>query len=228
MQPESVKVTDPISVSVIARSILESYVVWERIFIVSKDDDEKQFWYLAWALKSLKLRTELPPPVPDMELDQEDPKTHNIVKMKAIDVYNNMKALVKELETLLAANPYYKRVMDSGDKTTKDKVQDAARNGWKTSPEFLVKQSMKYLHTSNTHAFLNATAHLDHIDIRQIVMSVTHEEKKQYAETALTVILVVMARLCEQFPLVFPESLPVTQKDAIQAWIQAYKEVADR
>jgi len=223
-------VTDPVSISVIARTILEAYLVWEQIFILPDDEEQKEYWYLTWALKSLKLHTQTPPTVPDLELDQEDPDGGGIKKMKAIDVYNNIVKVSQDLETQIRDNAYFKIVMGSGDVTTRGRYQGHARDGWKASPEFLLKRSMKYFHSSKIYDLLSAASHIDHLSVRQLVMSLTSQEKKQYAESSLLVVLVVIARLCEQFPLVFPSpaASTIVNDPNVQKWIGAYREVADR
>jgi len=222
-------VTDPISVSVIARAVLESYLVWENIFISSTTEEEKEFWYFAWALKSFKLHTAQKPPLPNALTIQTDPKTGKPKQMKAIDVYNNMLERVDELQNSLKNNAHYKSIMYLPNKKDKSHYEEYAKNGWKVSPPFLLEKSMKYFHSRKIYDYLSATSHLDYIDVKQILLAKTHEEIKTIAEASLTVILVVLARLCEQYPLVFPEAGQKMKPDnTIQEWIEAYREITDK
>jgi len=204
--------SDPISVQVIVRSILEAYLIWEKIFIMPDDEDEKEFWYFAWALKSLRSRAEMELPLPDEELPQIDPKTGEKTTMKAKDAKENMKENVVKLQEELQKNAWYQAVMSSdapGD--FKRYLKRCTKGGWKTKPSELLQHSMPYHHSKGMYAFMSATAHLDHMDVKQTTKAQGHEEIIEYAELSLHVLLSVLARLCIHLPDVFPHLLPIAQ-----------------
>lgn len=220
-----ITVSDPLSVNVIIRSILESYLAWEQMFIKPSDESEREFWYFAWALKSLKVKTSQAPRLPDVETAQKDDKTGNKKMVKAIDVYNNMLKNIEELQTALKNNPFYKTAIVSGDKKREDRFKKYAEEGWETKPSFLLEQSMPGLHKRKIYDHLSRAAHLDHIDVKQVVYSQTHEEIISFAELSLSVLNQVLARFCEQYPILFPATKSIADEDAdVQMWIKAFRE----
>lgn len=202
--------SDPLSVNVVVRSMLEAYLVWEKIFVIAETEAEKEFWYFAWVLKSLKPRTEMELPLPEEELKQVDPKTGKPIKAK--DAQENMKKNVVLLQEALQKNVWYQEVIssDAADNFKKD-LKKYAKSGWKTSPSELLSASMPYHHLKRMYAFMSATAHLDHMDVLQTTKAQGHEKIIEHAELSLHILLSVLARLCIHLPDVFPELLPIAQ-----------------
>lgn len=192
-----VTVSDPISVNVIVRSILESYLAWEQMFIKPATEAEREFWYFAWALKSLKFKASQEPPMPELETAQKDDKTGKNRMMKAKDVRANMFLRIEELQTALKGNTFFKSVMASGQKSRQDRFKKYVEEGWETKPDYLLEQSMPNLHRLKIYGHLLRAAHLDHVDVKQVVYSKTHEEIMLFAEVSLGVVNTVLARLCE-------------------------------
>jgi len=222
-------ISDPISVNAIVRTILESYLMWEQMFITAQKDEDKEFWYFVWVLKSLKLKTISPPVLPEQKTAQRDEATGGVRMVKAKDVYQNMLRNIADLQTALRANGLYKSVQASGNAKRINIFNSHVENGWKVSAEHLIKTSMPAFHADKIYDHLSGAVHLGHVDARQVVYSKTHEEIMSFAELALTVVNVVLARLCEQYPMVFPTTAPIVSADTnVQAFIGAYREATHR
>jgi len=222
--PEST-VTDPISIEVVIRSVLESYLIWEQIFVVAQTEEEKEFWYFAWALKSLKLRISLDPPLPEEQVVvSTHPLTGKKGTMKAKDVHANMTERVAELKDALVKNTFFISVTKGADKKRSDRFVSYVNNGWTMSPSALFENSMGNLHSKKVYDFLAASAHLDHVEVKQIIKMRTHEELSSCAEVALSVLLHVLAKLCDQIPTVFPKTKRTFDDQSVKtlAWIKAY------
>lgn len=217
-------ITDPCSIEVVVRSILESYLVWEQIFITASTEEEKEFWYFAWALKSLKLRASFDPPLPDEQVPQTDPLTGARITKKAKDVHSNLQERVAELQEALKKNTFYQSVVAGDDKKRRDRFIGYATNGWVLSPSALLETSMKNLHSKKVYDFMAASAHLDHVEVKQILKFTTHEELISLTEIANTVLLHILAKLCDQLPLVFAETKNTLDAQSAQTivWIKAY------
>lgn len=199
-------ISDPLSVAVIVRSILEAYLIWEKIFILAESAEEKEFWYFAWALQSLKPRTEITLPLPEEETEHVDPKTGRIIKMKAKDAQENIRKNVHELHESLRKNTWY--LSNVGNKPY---LKGYVENGWKMSTKKLLEKSMPSCRNQQMYEFSSATAHLDHMDVLQTTKAHGHEKIIEYAELSLNMLLSVLARLCIHLPDVFPHLLPIAQ-----------------
>ncbi len=222
-------ISDPSSVAVISRSILESYLIWERIYIIPETDSEREYWYFAWALKTYYLRTSLPPPVPNALVDVQDPLTGQNVKVPASNSMQNMNDRVIELQEALKENNYCKSMIQRANSKKRKRINEQITKGWKASPSELLNNSLRLFHSTDMYSYLCAIAHLDHLEVKQLILSPDHQSKIAFAETPLTVVLVVLARICEQYPEVFPETKEIRDQDQnTQEWIKAYREVLDR
>lgn len=223
-------VSDPISVSVLVRSMLEAYLVWEKIYIVSEKDDEKEFWYFAWALQSLRPRAKMELPLPEEEVPSIDPKSGKVVMMKAKDVQENTKKIVAELTKSLEDNPWFKEVIENEETSPERKkyLKQCVKKGWETKPSRLLQESMPYSRSSQIYAFMAASAHLDHMDVKQTTKAQGHKEIIQHAELSLNVVLSILARLCVHLPEVFPHLLPIAQSLPFKTvtWIAAHELVS--
>lgn len=222
-------VSDPLSINVIVRSILESYLAWEQMFIKPTSEAEREFWYFAWALKSLKFKASQEPPMPELDTVQTDNKTGNQRMMKAKDVRANMQLRIQELQKALKDNAFYKSAITSSDKSRQDRFKKYVEGGWETKPDYLLEQSMPNLHRLKVYGHLSRAAHLDHVDVKQVVYSKTHEEIMSFAEASLGVVNTILARLCEQYPIIFPKTKAITDQDPnVKILIDAYKQVTHR
>lgn len=63
------------------------------------------------------------------------------------------------------------------------------------------------------YGFLSSAAHMDHISVKQMLLTDTREMQQSFAEASLHVILIVIGRLCLELPAIFPEVRPIIMED---------------
>lgn len=221
---------DPDSIQVITRSILESYLIFNHLYIAPKTEAEKEFWWFTWVLKSLLSRSEKMNVISEnLPVESYDEKTGERSFKSGKEVKKNMLRNADEIREVLKKNEFYKQHIYLPDKKIQKQFEKWVTEGWKSSPTQLIKEAgMKHFTAWNVYGAFSDSAHIDHISMKQLFLTRGNKEQVAFAEASLGILLIVIARVCLELPKVFPEVASIIGNDE-KALIHAlaYKKVSE-
>jgi len=197
------------SVQTTSRLALETYLVFHHIFIDSKSEAEQDFKYFAWILDTLKRRAEKYhiENFEHLTNDPEGAKTMEHVK-KAINA-NPMQQ--QEVIDLLKKNDFYLKLQNSNDQDRKMRYKKRLEHGWFPDDwtPLMRAAGMQYFIDNHIYEWLSSAAHPSFYIIECCTHARTYEEQRELCRFSKSLVMTLMAKLCLEYPIVFPQSQSV-------------------
>jgi len=203
------------SISDLARSIIQTYLVFHHLFVDSKYEKEIQFKYFAWIKDSLQKRKELYP-----YHIYENLQTVEGIQSELPDVNAIMESdehEVQKIEAEMNNNPFYKKLIEPTDDPELMKKQgrykDRIAKGWLPGDWTHLQKLIPQLDKLNVHQNLSQVAHCHYMHMRKVVFARSREEQLAECQFSAGILMVVMARLIFEYADVFPQSIEVLKKE---------------
>lgn len=167
------------SIISLARCIFESYLIFNYIFINTRDDkDEFQYRFTLWQLDGFKTRQ-------NFTVLSDEGKA----KMKS------EKSVVKELYKDLYSNPKYKILPDK-------KRKQFEKKSFKWHPDLTsiaLLAGINERHWRNTYAFMSQYSHSGYLSAFQIRQINSQEGAKSQCISSIQLVLILLARFIDEY-----------------------------
>lgn len=193
----SVKVTDrgisffdSGSINVLGRAALEAFLVFHYVFVEPQSDDEKNFGYYSWLLKSYLDRQKFP--------SQSDEGKQQLIDEKKI---------IDTLRVQINNNIVFKQL----DKDKKKKLKREWRlHSWK---DIGVSAGLSEILANQFYGHLCAYAHSGCQSAQQVSNAETAETQKALCVATMKLIMIAMANMIKAYCQIFVKSNDVILND---------------
>lgn len=203
------------SISDIARSVIQTYLVFHHVFVDSEYEEEIQFKYFAWIKDSLQKRKELYPMHIYENLLKVESNQSELPDVMA--VMENDKKEANKIEEDMKNNPFYKKLTkstnDPEQKKRQERYKERITEGWLPGGWTHLQEKIPQLHKLNVHQNLSQVAHCHYMHMRKIVFARSREEQLAECQFSYSILMVVLARLIFEYADIFPQSIEVLQKE---------------
>lgn len=200
------KLIESISINAIARSALETYLVFNHIFIASESNAEQEFKYYAWILDTL-IRREEKYDISNFEHIAEYSEEGRKEIEHAREVINALPNQQKELRELMSSNEYYKSVKASGNQDLIQQCDAYIRRGWfpRKFEKLMRKAGMMYFIKTHAYEWMAAHAHPSFSVLEGCRKAQSYEEQLGYNHMTKSTALLLIGRLCIEYPIIYPQ-----------------------
>jgi len=191
---------DTASINVLARATLESYLVFNYIFIEPQTEEEKRFRYSAWLLSDLMEKQKFPTRSPQGKKILEDD-----------DV------TIKDMKSTITKNSFFLRLTEKQQKALLD------RGAWrvKSWTEIGMSAGLSEIHAKSFYKHLCSYAHAGSLSVHQIRLSDTAPvQQKLYAAT-MTLVMITIAYFIRDYSKIFTRCQEYVSghEEAIRMWL---------
>lgn len=218
LQAGESKLIESISVSAIARSMLETYLVFNHIFIASESDAEQEFKYYAWILDTL-IRREEKYDIKNFEHIAEFSGEGRKEIEHAREVINALARQQKEVRDLMSNNDFFKAVQAIGDRNRTEQCNAYIRRGWfpRNFETLMRKADMQYFLKTHAYEWMSAHAHPSFSVLESCRKAVTYEAQFKYNHLAKSTALMLLGHLCIEYPKIYPQCQKLLNDHPLEA-----------
>lgn len=171
------------SVTVLARSVLETYVTMFEVFFEPTNDDELKFSHALWQLSGFAIREKFP--ISDPEYQKQ-----------AADFQREIEAMrdrIKSTEKFKSLSSGEQRTVLKG-KRKRDWTSTARAAGFG-------EQTIRQI-----YSYQSAYVHADGLSGAQIVSLPTAQDQIEFIEMQMRIVMIVLSKVITQYAKMFPES----------------------
>lgn len=180
-----IRIFDLASLNIIARAIIENFLVFHYVFSEPKNPDEEDFRYLAYWVSGLIERQnytiESPQGKPILERER-----------KIID------RITKQLET----NGYFSKLK----KNDKDRIIKKGEWRFKSWTEIALSAGLNKSNSKDFYKFLCGYAHSGSLILQHIHQTVSKEEKRELFKATLALLKIAIANMIVSYCNYFPKA----------------------
>lgn len=200
------KLIEGISVHAVGRAALETYLVFHHIYIASESDAEQEFKYFAWILDTLLRRQEKYDITKHEHIAEKSEEGREAIE-HAREVINALSRQQKEVRDLMQDNAYYKSALASGDKNFVDQCNAYINRGWfpRKFETLIRKAEMTYFVETHAYEWMSSGAHPSFSVLEACRKAQTYEDQLKFTHIAKSTALMLLGRLCVEYPLIYPQ-----------------------
>lgn len=175
---------DPASINILARSAIETFLVFNYVFIEPKSEKEKDFRYLSWTLAGLLER---------QKYSIQSPKGKEKLKAEGV--------IIQSLHTIIKNNDFFKEL------TQKQQNNLLKKGIWRPSwKDIGLSAGLNELHAAQFYSFLSEYAHSGSLSIRQLHQADNATSQKTLFAPSLGLLMIAMANMIKSYCVRFPKA----------------------
>lgn len=192
---------DAASINVLGRAAIESFLVFQYIFVNNKDDEQEDFHYLSWVLGGLIERQNLPVSSPQGKKIIEDEQK-----------------IISSIEPRLKTNKYFLALTD------KQKINLLKKGNWrlKSWSEIGLESGLSDSYAKVFYGYLCGYAHAGNLSVLQLREAKNAKFQKDLCAATLGYLLIALSKFIKSYTQVFPKSKPIydslNDKNIIEVW----------
>lgn len=192
---------DAASINVLGRAAIESFLVFQYVFVNNKDDEHEDFHYLSWVLGGLIERQNLP-----------------VYSPQGKKVLENEHKLIISLEPRLTTNKYYLEL------TNKQKTNLLERGNWrlKSWGEIGLESGLSDSYAKAFYSYLCGYAHASNLSVLQLRQAKSSRAQKDLCAATIGYLLIALSKFIKSYILVFPKAKHIydslVDKNIIEVW----------
>lgn len=192
---------DTASINVLGRAAIESYLVFQYVFVNNKDNEHEDYHYLSWVLGGLIERQNLPifSPQGKKKLEAE-------------------RKIISSIEPRLKANKYFYELTD------KQKTNLLTKGNWrlKSWSEIGLESGLSDSHAKAFYGYLCGYAHAGNLSILQLREAKTAKAQKDLCAATIDYLLIALSKFIISYTRVFPKAKSIynslIDKNIIEVW----------
>ena len=199
----NLRIFDLASLNIIARAIIENFLVFYYVFIEPKNSEEENFRYMLYCLSGLIERQNYP---------IESPQGKVILK--------NEKKVIDSLIAKLEKNNYFNELK----KDEKKKILKWGTWRFKSWSEIALSAGLNESNSRAFYKFLCGYAHSGSLSLQQIHQTISKEEKVKLFDATLSLLKIAISNMIISYCNYFPKALEyyletVESKQLVKLWI---------
>ncbi len=183
---------DAASMYSLARTTMESFLVFHYVFAGAQTDEERELRYLSWVLAGLFERQELPAILPEGQAKQQYERE-----------------VIQRIQQRLQSNSQFGKLSP--------KQQQALLHGkkWRrrTWREIACDAGLSELHAKHAYGYLCSYAHSGSLSVMQVSQAKTRTDQRDLGEVALRLVNVALAFMVKAYCSVFPKAQAVLENE---------------
>ncbi|NJO81769.1 MAG: hypothetical protein HC828_02670 [Blastochloris sp.] len=195
---------DPASINVVARSALESFLVFHYVFAEPSTEDDKDFRYLSWKLVDLIERQKYEVLSPQAKAKQEQERE-----------------IIEDIKTRVTKNRYFKKL------TSKQQKSLLGGKQWriKSWTEIGLSAGLSKDNAVSFYRFLCSYAHAGNMSIVQLQQCETAEQQKRLCSATVYLTMITIAFFVKSYCQLFEKSKVFFEQNEefsniVKMWIQ--------
>ncbi|MUH37552.1 hypothetical protein D9O36_17015 [Zobellia amurskyensis] len=202
------EVIDYSSIAVLIRAALESYLVFNHVFVAPEDHDEKLYRYHCWDLAGYIERQDL------QATSQESLAIKNQEKI----LIGKKISIIREFEYHVALSAKQKKQMEKGNWKSNLTWTDLAENAGFERGFF-----------GDLYSYLCSYSHTGRLSVLQITKSKKIEEQEKFGKDLLQYALIILSKNLYDYVELIPQLKPVYEKDVRgKRTVELWKEVGEK
>lgn len=171
------------SIAVLTRTIFETYLKLFEVFFDSISDDEFEFRHAYWLLSGF---------VASENINFDEPELQKMAETRQKDIC--------EFRTRIKNTNKFKSLK----KSEQERILNGKRNqGWK---QLAKKAGFGETIIQNTYSYLSGYVHGDGLSGTQIMSALSSKEQKEYIETNMEIIKIILSKIIINYAKKFPEA----------------------
>ena len=189
------------SLNVIARAIIENFLVFHYVYIQPKDKEEENFRYLSYWLSGLIERQKYP---------LESPQGKELIE--------NEKKIIDHIVSQLNTNRYYLALSNEFQKKI------ISRGEWRLHSwaDIGISAKLNETYAKAFYRFLCGYAHSGNLSIRQLHQAIKNDEKIRLFAPSLSLVKIAIANMIVSYCKYFPKAQTYYNSinhNIVQLWI---------
>lgn len=192
---------DAASINVLGRAAIESFLVFQYVFVNNIDNEHEDFHYLSWVLGGLLERQKFPFYSPEGK-----------------KVLENDRELIQKLEPRLKTNKYFIELTD------KQKNNLLTMGHWrlKSWTSIGLESGLSDSYSKTFYSYLCGYAHAGNLSVLQLRQAETSKSQKDLCNATIGYILIALSKFIKSYTKVFPKAKPIydslIDKNIIEVW----------
>jgi len=182
----NLRIFDLASLNIIARAIIENYLVFYYVFMEPKSEEEKDFRYMVYTLSGLVERQNYP---------IESPQGKVILK--------NEKKIIDNIIAKLERNIFFTELK----KNEKDRILKRGEWRFKSWSDIALSAGLNKSNSKAFYKFLCGYAHSGSLSLKQIHQIVPKEVKKDLFNATLSLLKIAISNMIISYCNYFPKAL---------------------
>jgi hypothetical protein len=192
---------DAASINVLGRAAIESFLVFQYVFVNNKDYEHEDYHYLSWVLGGLIERQNLPIYSPEGKKVLEDDRK-----------------FILSLEPRLKTNKYFL------DLTDKQKTNLLTKGIWrlKSWSDIGLESGLSDSYAKAFYGYLCGYAHASNLSVLQLRQAETATAQKKLCEATIGYLLIALSKFIKSYTKVFSQAKPIydslIDRNIIEVW----------
>ncbi len=192
---------DAASINVLGRAAIESFLVFQYVFVNNKDNEQEDFHYLSWVLGGLIEKQNLPVFSPQGKKELEDERK-----------------IISSIEPRIKANKYFLELTD------KQKANLLTKGNWrlKSWSSIGLESGLSDSYAKAFYSYLCGYAHASNLSVLQLREAKTAKTQKDLCSATIGYLLIAVSKFIKSYTKVFPKAKPIydslVDKKIIEVW----------
>jgi hypothetical protein len=192
---------DTASINVLGRATIESFLVFQYVFVNNKDNEHEDFHYLSWVLGGLIERQKFP-----------------VYSPYGKKVLEDERKLILSLEPRLKTNKYFLELTD------KQKANLLTKGNWRLQSwsDVGLDSGLSDSYAKTFYGYLFGYAHASNLSVLQLREMETAKTQKDLCNSTIGYILIALSKFIKSYTKVFPKAKPIYEslndKSIIEVW----------
>jgi hypothetical protein len=198
---------DAASINVLGRAAIESFLVFQYIFINNNDSEHEDFHYLSWVLGGLIERQRLPAYSPQGK-----------------KVLENERKTILSLEPRLKTNKYFLKL------TENQRTNLLTKGNWrlKTWSEVGLESGLSDSYAKAFYSYLCGYAHASNLSVLQLRQAKTTNAQMDLYEATIGYLLIALSKFIKSYIIVFPKAKSIYDSLADKMIIEVWDSVGSK
>ncbi len=198
-KPKGAFFFDFVSIVILARAVIETYLTMFEVFFEPTTEDDKEFRHALWLLSGFILREKYAPSTSEFQKEFDESRVQIREMRERIKTTQVFKSLTQKQQ---------KDILKGKRRRTWDQVVKNAGFGERTIRQI--------------YAFQSSYVHADGLSGTQITTAKTKDEQIQFIETQMTLIMMFMSKMILNYTRTFPESDEIAKSYPISLSLAAF------
>jgi len=199
------------SIDCVARSVIETYLIFHWIFIAPGSSEEKEFKYLAWIMGSLI----------DRKKNYSMDIYHGLAEIKEAKaelpdvptILDNDKREIEKMKGMMKTNRFFiEEVPKMTDPDQRARYTKMPEKGWYPGGWKHLQESVPSLHRLKAHQVMSHAVHACFLHIRQLTHARDADSQQLLSGFGRSVLQIIMSRMCFEYIQVFPHAEKAFEK----------------
>lgn len=192
---------DAASINVLGRAAIESFLVFQYVFVNNKDNEQEDFHFLSWVLGGIIERQNLP-----------------VFSPQGKKILEDERKIISRIEPRIKANKYFLEL------TNKQKANLLTKGNWrlKSWSSIGLESGLSDSYAKVFYSYLCGYAHASNLSVLQLKEVKTAKTQKDLCSATIGYLLIALSKFIKSYTKVFPKAKPIydslVDKNIIEIW----------